>query len=114
MSKLKEFLQGRPYNRGVNIEDAAIQYIEELERANAEYYNHKGSGMSFGRALQKAKHGAGMRLPQWSDDVVIRAQYPDEHSKMTAPYLYVESRFGKVPWKETNVELFSEDWEVVE
>lgn len=32
---------------------------------------------------------------------------------MTAPYLYVESRFGRVPWKETMIELFSEEWEVV-
>ena len=55
-----------------------------------------------------------MRLPQWKEDVVIRAQYPDEHSKMTAPYLYVESRFGRVPWKETMIELFSENWEVVD
>ncbi len=55
-----------------------------------------------------------MRLPQWGEDVVIRAQFPDEHSKMTAPYLYVESRFGRVPWKETNIELFAENWEVVE
>lgn len=34
--------------------------------------------------------------------------------QMTAPYLYVESRFGRVPWKETMIELFSEGWEVVE
>lgn len=33
---------------------------------------------------------------------------------MTAPFLYVESRFGRVPWKETMIELFSENWEVVE
>ncbi|PEJ92521.1 Thoeris anti-defense Tad2 family protein [Bacillus wiedmannii] len=70
--------------------------------------------MSFGQAFEEVKQGKGMRLPQWSDDVVIRAQFPDEHSKMTAPYLYVESRFGRVPWKETNIELFSEKWEVVE
>lgn len=55
----------------------------------------------------------GMRLPSWKEDVVIRVQKPDEHSKMTAPYLYVESRFGCVPWKETMIELFSEDWELV-
>jgi hypothetical protein len=36
------------------------------------------------------------------------------HEQMTAPFLYVESRFGRVPWKETMIELFSEDWEVVE
>jgi len=55
----------------------------------------------------------GMRLPSWSDDVVIRIQKPDENSKMTAPYLYVESRFGRVPWKETMIELFSDKWELV-
>jgi len=54
-----------------------------------------------------------MRLPHWSEEVTIKAHYPDSHSKMTAPYLYVESRFGRVPWKETMIELFSEDWEVV-
>lgn len=70
--------------------------------------------MNFGEALEAAKQGKGMRLPKWSPDVVIRAQFPDEHSKMTAPYLYVESRFGRVPWKETMIELFAEDWEVVE
>ncbi|AFQ18181.1 hypothetical protein P9Y62_30225 [Bacillus thuringiensis] len=70
--------------------------------------------MNFGQAFEEVKKDKGMRLPQWSNDVVIRAQFPDEHSKMTAPYLYVESRFGRVPWKETNIELFAENWEVVE
>ncbi|MCQ4813565.1 Thoeris anti-defense Tad2 family protein [Cloacibacillus evryensis] len=70
--------------------------------------------MTFGQAFEEVKRGKGMRLPQWKEDVVIRAQYPDAHSKMTAPYLYVESRFGKVPWKETMIELFSEEWLVVD
>ncbi|WOA57305.1 Thoeris anti-defense Tad2 family protein [Bacillus mycoides] len=69
--------------------------------------------MNFGQAFEEVKKGKGMRLSQWSKDVLIRAQFPDEHSKMTAPYLYVESRFGRVPWKETNIELFAENWEVV-
>lgn len=70
--------------------------------------------MKFGKAfdlLQERK--TSMRLPQWSEDVSIKIQYPDEHSKMTAPYLYVESRFGRVPWKETMIELFSDKWEVL-
>lgn len=70
--------------------------------------------MSFGLAFEEVKKGKGMRLPAWSPEVTIRAQYPDDHSTMTAPYLYVESRFGCVPWKETNIELFSEDWEIVD
>jgi len=68
--------------------------------------------MNFGQALEEVKKGGAMRLPQWSEDVKIRAQFPDEKSKMTAPYLYVESRFGNVPWKETMIELFSENWEL--
>jgi len=69
--------------------------------------------MTFGEAFDQVKKGKSMRLPNWKDDVVIKVQYPDSHSKMTAPYLYVESGFGCVPWKETNIELFSEDWEVL-
>ncbi len=69
--------------------------------------------MNFGDALEQVKKGKAMRLPRWSEDVIIKCQRPDENSKMTAPYLYVESRFGLVPWKETMIELFSENWEVV-
>ena len=69
--------------------------------------------MNFGEAFEEVKKGKSMRLPSWQEDVLIKAQFPDEHSKMTAPYLYVSSRFGNVPWKETMIELFSEKWETV-
>lgn len=74
--------------------------------------------MSFGRAFNfinnpVTKDKMGMRLPHWKEDVVIRIQFPDENSKMTAPYLYVESRFGRVPWIPTQIELFSKDWIIV-
>lgn len=69
--------------------------------------------MSFSEAFELVKKGYGMRLPQWKVDTVIKMQKPDTFSKMTVPYLYVESRFGCVPWKETNIELFSDEWEVI-
>lgn len=73
--------------------------------------------LGFGTAFEKMKNATnnnlGMRLPQWKEDVVIRIQRPTELSKMTAPYLYVESRFGMVPWKETMIELFSDEWTLV-
>lgn len=71
--------------------------------------------MTFGDAFDAINLGSGngMRLPHWSGDVLIKVQTPDENSKMTAPYLYVESRNGLVPWKETMIELFSDEWEVV-
>ncbi len=71
--------------------------------------------MNFGQVFDLLLRGTiqGFRLPEWSEDVVIRMQLPDDNSKMTHPYLYIESYFGKVPWKETMVELFSDDWESV-
>ena len=68
----------------------------------------------FSTALEHVKQGFGIRLPQWAEDVVIRCQRPDKHSKMTAPYLYVESRFGNVPWKETMIEMFAGNWDLVD
>ena len=42
--------------------------------------------MLFGVATESMKimkqSNQGMRLPGWKDDVIIRIQYPDEHSKM--------------------------------
>jgi len=72
--------------------------------------------MEFGYALEEIKNSTskGMRLPQWGTDVVILVQRPDENSKMTAPYLYVKSRFGNVPWKGTMIEMFANNWEVVD
>ena len=70
--------------------------------------------MNFSQAFDTVsqREGAFMRLPQWKEDVKIRAQFPDEYSKMSHPYLYVESRFGNVPWIPTQVEMFSNKWEV--
>ena len=72
--------------------------------------------LGFGYALEFLKENEdnfGMRLPQWNEDVVIKLQRPDEHSKMTAPYLYVVSRYGRVPWSETVIEMFSNKWVIV-
>lgn len=70
--------------------------------------------MNFSKAFEEIKKGKGMRLPSWSKDVIIRVKYPNSFSDMTAPYLYVKSCFGTVPWKETMIELFAEDWEVID
>lgn len=72
--------------------------------------------LTFGQAMDKIRDSKtmGMRLPHWSEDVVIRVQHPNSRSKMTAPYLYVQSRYGRVPWKETMIELFSKEWTVVD
>lgn len=77
---------------------------------------HEVKGCTFGEALEAAKRGKAFRLPSWNNDVSIRVQHPrpSRESDMTAPYLYVQSRYGRVPWKETMIELFSEEWEIID
>lgn len=69
--------------------------------------------MTFGKAIKEMHDGNAVRLPTWSQEVTIRIQVPDEHSKMTAPYFYVTSRFGLVPWIPTMIEMLSIEWEMI-
>ncbi len=67
--------------------------------------------MNFGKALQLLQQGDCVRLNSWKEDVFLELQIPDTYSKMTAPYIYVESRYGRVPWNPTQIELLSDEWE---
>ena len=69
---------------------------------------------SFTVALQAVvEEGKGMRLDVWDDDITIRAQHPDEHSKMSLPYLYYEDKHHKVPWSIDSSAPFA-TWRIVE
>ncbi len=85
-------------------------------RAVSESDFKSNKGLMFSEALKLItdpnKGDMIMRLPSWQPDVFIKTQWPDKNSKMTHPYLYVTSRFGRVPWKETVPEMFSCSWEV--
>ncbi len=67
----------------------------------------------FGKAIEYMKLGKSVRLPHWGDDVFISIQVPDTNSKMTAPYMYVTSRYGLVPWIPTIIEMLSEEWQII-
>ena len=72
------------------------------------------TAMGFSGALDALKRGFKVKKSGWSDDVYLTIQEPDENSKMTHPYIYVTSRFGKVPWVITQVEMLAEDWSILE
>ena len=99
--------------------------VKELDKA-PEYDGHKPEDLhrllslienkdqfGFDTAIKYLKAGIKVRRKVWSDDVYIDTQFPDEYSKMSHPYLYVHSRYGNVPYKETMVEIFAEDWEIL-
>lgn len=80
-------------------------------------YEIETGSMTFGQAFDMLRLDKcrGIRLPHWKEDVAIKIQWalPDGTSEMTEAYLYVQSRYGRVPWKETMIELFSNEWESV-
>lgn len=71
--------------------------------------------MTFEEALQDIKLGRRARRIGWNGpDQWIQAQYPDEHSKMTAPYIFIRNQQGGlVPWLASQGDIFAEDWEVL-
>ena len=66
---------------------------------------------TFGEAIEYMRTGGKVRLLKWSEEVFITLQEPDSRSKMTAPYFYVTSRFGLVPWIPTMIEMLSIEWQ---
>lgn len=55
-----------------------------------------------------------IRRASWGTTIWIGLQKPDEHSYMTAPYLYLESLKGRIPWIPSMMEIcVADDWEVI-
>lgn len=69
----------------------------------------------FEYALTCAKQGAAIQREGWNGkELKVLAQFPDEHSKMTLPYLYIEYPDGKrCPWLASQTDLMAEDWRVL-
>ena len=68
--------------------------------------------LNFGEALNKVKEGFSIQRLGWNGKgLKVKAQFPDEHSKMSLPYLYIEYPNGnRVPWVPSITDVFGEDW----
>lgn len=68
----------------------------------------------FGDALHFMKHGSKMARRGWNGQgLSVQAQFPDEHSKMGNPYLYIDATAlgGTLnPWVPSQTDLFATDW----
>jgi len=71
---------------------------------------------SFSIALIDLENGRRVRRRGWNGpDQWLEAQWPDEHSKMTEPYIYIRNQQGGlVPWLASQGDLFARDWEIVQ
>lgn len=78
--------------------------------------------ISFSEALSAVKSGHAIQRAGWNGSgLVVKAQFPDDHSKMTLPYLYIEypqdaktTPGARCPWLASQTDIMAEDWGIVE
>lgn len=79
-------------------------------------------GFSFSEALDAVKQGKAIQRKGWNGNgLKVKAQFPDENSKMTLPYLYIEYPLGakttpgaRCPWSASQTDIMAEDWGILE
>lgn len=66
----------------------------------------------FGLALLDLKDGERVTRKGWNGKgQFLELQVPDEHSKMTLPYIFITTVQGdRVPWLASQTDLLAEDW----
>ena len=96
-------------------EEREFEHCSCCECRCEEEEEHKLKGLGFGIAFDFLTENPefGMRLPCWGEDRVIRIQYPDENSKMSYPYLYMETNCENFPYFPDYIDMFSNEWEIV-
>ena len=69
-----------------------------------------------GRAVKELHNGERVCRIGWNGKGQwLKLQVPDEHSKMTRPYVFIHTTQGDlVPWQASQGDLLMLDWMVVE
>lgn len=72
--------------------------------------------MQIGEAVAAMKLGGRVTRAGWNGQGMwLALQVPDEHSKMSRPYVYMRTVDDKlVPWVCSQSDLLAVDWEIVQ
>lgn len=72
--------------------------------------------MNFGKALDSLKEGKKVARSGWNGKgMYLALQCPDEHSKMTLPYIYMKTvQDDFVPWLASQTDMLADDWIIVD
>lgn len=82
-------------------------------------------GMTFGLAIEALKMGKKVARRGWNGKgIFIELQVPDQHSKMSSPYIFIDTTGlqsdnpdaprSRAPWLASQTDMLAEDWQVVE
>lgn len=68
--------------------------------------------LTFSEALSALKEGESVMRIGWNGKGMwIKAQFPDNNSKMTLPYIYMKTADNNlVPWLASQTDIMAEDW----
>ena len=80
--------------------------------------------MDFGSALFALKAGQKVARKGWNGKgIFIELQVPDQHSKMSSPYIFIDTTGlqtdnadapkSRVPWLASQTDMLADDWEDV-
>ncbi len=102
--------------------DTGYQAWSPADAFDAAY--RRTNEMSFGLAVEAAKKGLKVARKGWNGKgMYLQYQFPDEHSKMSFPYLYLTIQDGaqdceegerRLPWQPAQVDIWKDDWYIVE
>lgn len=71
--------------------------------------------MDIGRVVEALRKGHRACRAGWNGkNQYLELQVPDEHSKMTLPYIYIRTVQGDlVPWLASQTDILATDWELL-
>lgn len=83
--------------------------------------------LNFGQAIEALKEGKRVARQGWNGKgLSVKLQVPDENSKMTLPYIYMEYPStpasesaptnhinARVPWLASQTDILTEDWVIL-
>lgn len=83
--------------------------------------SNANAATNFGWALALLRNGKKVFRNGWNGKgIYLELQTPDEHSKMTQPYIYIvttnletdnqDAPKGLVPWLPSQTDMFAKDW----
>ena len=120
-----KIIHAKPADRSATEPGYFVQYADGYESWSPkdvfEEAYRPTDAMSFGLALEAMKKGLKVQRAGWNGNgLFLRLQVPDEHSKMTLPYIYLsypnDSRTtpgARVPWLASQTDMLTDDWRIV-
>lgn len=72
-------------------------------------------GTDIGWAIEMMRDGRKVTRDGWNGKgQFLQLQVPDENSKMTLPYIYINTVDGNlVPWLASQTDILADDWQTV-